>query len=517
MALPININDLINCRTVESERIEFKEDWNPEIILHTICAFANDINNWGGGYIIVGIKEDNGKPTFPITGLASEKIDSIQKELLSLCHKIKPTYFPVIDHVIFDEKDLLIIWVTGGQNRPYQAPVSLASHSHYAYYIRRFSNTIKAKQENERELIELAANIPFDDRMNQRAEVSDLKLALIQSFLQEIGSKLFEQSIEIPFYQLCDQMRIIDGPQEYLKPRNVGLMFFNDNPEKFFPISRIELVIFKTSPADDEMKEKFFTGPIHHQLRDALSYIKTNIIIESIIKIPNEEKAERYYNYPYEALEEALVNAIYHRSYDIREPVEIRIHPDRIEILSFPGPDRSVSLIDVEKGNIVSRRYRNRRIGEFLKELQLTEGKATGIPKIKKVMKRNGSPEPIFKTDDDRTYFLTVLLIHEKARVEAHDEAQVEAHDSLSETETEILKACNIRGNLSSTDIATMFGHISISGNLKKSLANLMKLHYLEFTLPDKPKSKNQKYRITETGKKYILNNKVNSLGIEHG
>lgn len=72
---------------------------------------------------------------------------------------------------------------------------------------------------------------------------------------------------------------------------------------------------------------------------------------------------------------------MYHRSYEIREPVEIRIHPDRIEFLSYPGPDRSIKQSDIEKGTMIARRYRNRRIGEFLKELKLTEGRCTGIPK----------------------------------------------------------------------------------------------------------------------------------------
>ena len=56
MALPVNIQDLISGRTVEWERIEFKAGWNPEDLVHSICAFANDINNWGGGYIIIGIE-----------------------------------------------------------------------------------------------------------------------------------------------------------------------------------------------------------------------------------------------------------------------------------------------------------------------------------------------------------------------------------------------------------------------------------------------------------------------------
>ena len=50
MALPLNIDDLIHQRKVESARIEYKKDWNPEKVLHSVCAFANDIDNWGGGH-----------------------------------------------------------------------------------------------------------------------------------------------------------------------------------------------------------------------------------------------------------------------------------------------------------------------------------------------------------------------------------------------------------------------------------------------------------------------------------
>ena len=49
--LPINIDDLLHRRTVESERIEYKASWNPETVLHTLCAFANDFHNLGGGFM----------------------------------------------------------------------------------------------------------------------------------------------------------------------------------------------------------------------------------------------------------------------------------------------------------------------------------------------------------------------------------------------------------------------------------------------------------------------------------
>ena len=91
---------------------------------------------------------------------------------------------------------------------------------------------------------------------------------------------------------------------------------------------------------------------------------------------------------------------------------------DRIHILSFPGPDKSVSDNSIKDNSLISRTYRNRRIGDFLKELKLTEGKNTGIPKIKRALKNNGSPEPIFETNDDRSYFITTILIHENFRNE---------------------------------------------------------------------------------------------------
>ncbi len=53
--LHLNIEDLLSARTVESERIEYKEGWNPDAIYRSICAFANDFDNIGGGYILVGV------------------------------------------------------------------------------------------------------------------------------------------------------------------------------------------------------------------------------------------------------------------------------------------------------------------------------------------------------------------------------------------------------------------------------------------------------------------------------
>ena len=112
-------------------------------------------------------------------------------------------------------------------------------------------------------------------------------------------------------------------------------------------------------------------------------------------------------------MEEALANAVYHRAYDIREPIEVRVEKEMIEIVSFPGPDRSVTKEGLKRYKVSNRRYRNRRIGEILKELHLTEGRNTGFGKILRALEENGSLKPEFETDDDHSYFISRLFVHE--------------------------------------------------------------------------------------------------------
>ena len=199
---------------------------------------------------------------------------------------------------------------------------------------------------------------------------------------------------------------------EYTKPKNVGLMFFCLDPERFFPYAQIDVVQFPDGLGGDTIIEKIFKGPLHQQLREALLYISNTIVQERVKKLPEIAEAKRFFNYPYEAIEEALANAVYHKGYNEREPIEVRVLPDRIEIVSHPGADRSITMDGLKNYRVFNRRYRNRRIGEFLKELHLTEGRNTGFGKILRALEKNGSPKPLFETDDERTSFAATLFIH---------------------------------------------------------------------------------------------------------
>lgn len=260
-------------------------------------------------------------------------------------------------------------------------------------------------------------------------------------------------------------------------------------------------------------------GPVHMMIRATMEYLKTNIIKEKIIKLPDQAEAKKFFNYPYQALEEAVVNALYHRNYQEREPVEISIEPDNITIISYNGPDRSIKLEDLRKGNIKARRYRNRKLGDFLKELDLTEGRATGIPTIKKELKENGSPMPIFNTDEDRSYFLIEIPSHPDFIQELSIISLNGQNTNIAKEETSpqndvlsalfnilLPKSIYILEQLLSgpLDKNEIFYRIKVSNQTyskKRFLDPLINLNLIEMTIKNKPRCRNQKYRITDEGK----------------
>lgn len=489
MALPINIDDLIRQRVVESTRIEYKADWNPEPILHSIVAFANDFDNLGGGYIIIGVEEKNGRPVFPVKGLDDEIVDSIEKDVLNKCNLIEPRYIPVVEPVTIDGKEIIVLWVPGGDDRPYKCPEKIYTEkarekSEKVYYIRKSSNTVKANYLEERELIGLARNIPFDDRVNYHAQIADMRSSLLSEFLHTVESELYEGSLRRTVEEVATDMRLVSGPMEFRKPVNVGLMFFNERPDHFFPYSRIEIVD-KPDPTGVGMKEKIFTGPLDRQLKDALAYIQNYVIAEYVTKVPDQAEAIRVFNWPYRAVEEALCNAVYHRSYQIHEPITVTITPEKMEILSLPGPDRSITDADLENRVLISSRYRNRRIGDFLKELKMVEGRNTGIPLIVNAMESNGSALPVFKTDEDRSYFRVILPIH-PIFLELDSKAQQEKKTSKRRNRQEIkrliLEEIQREKEISLSELADRLGYAKPNDTLRSVIHDMVYDGELEYS-----------------------------------
>ena len=170
---------------VEWARIEFKETWDSEASLKTVCAFANDLDNWGGGYIVIGVAEENGQPVYPLKGIPADRIDAYQKNIFARCKLIRPAYMPIVEVIDYDNKKFIVLWCPGGNNRPYSSPKTMAKdNKERVHYIRKASNSVEPSDDEEKDLFSLANRVPFDDRINHHAEMADLNITLVQSYLK---------------------------------------------------------------------------------------------------------------------------------------------------------------------------------------------------------------------------------------------------------------------------------------------------------------------------------------------
>ena len=188
---------------------------------------------------------------------------------------------------------------------------------------------------------------------------------------------------------------------EKLVPRNVSLLFFSQTPHEYFRGAQTDIAIYN---ADGEFIQGMkIKGPIDHQISDVMNFIlmKTKYESPSVVQ------------YPKKALQEAVVNAFYHRGYEPQhcDPVKVRIHSTHIDIISYPGPHQSLKPSHfLEGSDLPPVRRRNRRIGEFLVSKKLAEEKGTGVRTIFHLMKQNGNFTPVFQFDN--SYFHVRLPGH---------------------------------------------------------------------------------------------------------
>ena len=419
--LPFNLDDLLHCRGVESERVEFKATWDPRTtgpqVLRTICAFANDFHNLNGGYVVIGVDERDGRGRLPPRGLSEAQVDAAQKWIRGQCNRLDPPYAPVLSPERVGQRFLLVVWAPASDMRPHQAPTGAMGSGEKGtrrYFVRLGSETVDAQRHPHllRGLVEQTARVPWDDRALRQARQEDMREAKVREFLREVGSGLLD---EPDAREIFRRLRLVLRVNDHEVPRNIGVLCFSNDPTQWFRGAAIQVVRFTAGAAGDVQEERVFRGALVDQVRDCLAYLR-NLSAVYFHKQADDIHTQRTASYPFAALQEALVNAVYHRGYDVDqpEPTKVFVYPDRVVIASYPGPVPGIQREHLARDAkaIPAAPARNRRIGEFLKELGLAEGHLSGLPKIYAAMADNGSPEPHFEFDDERTYFQATLPAH---------------------------------------------------------------------------------------------------------
>nr|WP_301287499.1 ATP-binding protein [Methanocalculus alkaliphilus] len=234
----------------------------------------------------------------------------------------------------------------------------------------------------------------------------------------------------------------------------------------------------------------------------------------------SEIRRRDVWSIPLTILREAIINAIVHADYSQKgAPIRVSFFDDRIEIenpgILLPG----MTIEDVKQG--VSK-IRNRVIARVFKELDLIEQWGSGFRRILREAEDLGLPEPEIIEVGMRvrvTVFLKeVLPIENIYRLVRERDAQPELRPELQpELEPELMQETKRESPLSHkviihlsirdmgmSELVERVGHKSVSGELKKQVRYLLNLEYIEMTIPDKPNSKNQKYRLTAKGRKFL-------------
>ena len=413
--LPVNLDHLLHCRGVESERVEFKASWDPLTtgpqLLKTVCAFANDYHNLNGGYVVVGVVERDGRAVLPPSGLTAGEIDAAQKWIRGNCKRLDPSYPPILSPETVGDRLILVVWAPASEMRPHRAPA--AGGGPGRFWVRLGAETVDAERRGDllRGLIEQTARVPWDVRRAHDARVEDMREAKVREHLRDVRSGLLDEPDEKTVYR---RMGLTMRVNDHEVPRNAGLLFFSSDPAAWFRGAKIEVVQFAADRAGDVQEERTFRGGLVDQLRGCLSHLE-NVSTRHLQKQPDRSRVRGWVSYPMPALRETLVNAVYHRAYDVDqpEPTKVYLFPSRVEVVSYPGPVPGIEarhlLPDAEVRAVPAR---NRRIGEFLKELGFAEGRLSGLRKVFQAMEANGSQAPRFDFDEQRTYFQATLPAH---------------------------------------------------------------------------------------------------------
>ncbi len=232
---------------------------------------------------------------------------------------------------------------------------------------------------------------PFDSLSPQCSTYKDINEDLVKDFLKNRAKKL---KVDIPEISIKDfllkTLKVVKEKEEILKPTNAALLFFCEYPQKYIDQSRIKVARFRGNTRIESLDSQEITGNIYRMLQEVEKFIKRNTrLAGKIVEFKRVDIPE----YPYEAIREAVINAIAHRNYSRKGAnVQIDIFDDRIEITN---PGKLLPGLDINNLEGVHE-TRNKVICRIFHETKDMEKFGTGVRKMNRLMIEHGLKPPTF-------------------------------------------------------------------------------------------------------------------------
>ncbi|MEK7728672.1 MAG: ATP-binding protein [candidate division KSB1 bacterium] len=231
----------------------------------------------------------------------------------------------------------------------------------------------------------------FDQQLLASAALTDLSEARVQWFLQQREAK---RGVRMPALNFPEVLATLGAAREHegqLLPTCGGMLFFGRDPQAWLPHSQIRVARFQGTTTTHFVDRADLNGTLPEMIEAAEQFVRRNTrTAAKVVGFRRREVAE----YPFEAIREAICNAVCHRDYQLAgAEIRIMIFSDRLEINSPGGLPLGVNLANLARTHVL----RNPVLANFLYASFYIEKWGTGIARMKSLMSEHGLAEPKFE------------------------------------------------------------------------------------------------------------------------
>lgn len=465
------VNKILQTKS-ESNYLEVKaaREGCPKL-LETLSSFSNQN---GGGVIVFGIDEKN---SFEICGVYDSA--DLQKKLMEQAVQMEPELRPLCTVVNIDGKTVVSAEVQEIDND--QKPCFYKG-------VGRLKGSYVRVGDGDRHMTEYEVysyeafrkKIQDELRIAERAELSDIETDVHTEYILSMRTKKPNLA-----GLTNDKINSLQGFTVDNKPTLAGVLLFSLYPQGFFPQLGITAVSIQGTEMgiDNAADERFIDnarieGNIALMLDDALKFVRKNMKTSTLIDPQTGKRADKT-EYPIIAVRELILNALVHRDYSEHTdftPITIKMFSDRLEI---ENPGGLYGRMTLDRLGKAAADTRNPFLANALEVLDITENRYSGIPTVYSAMKNAGLPEPKF-VNERGVFKVTLYNGTNIAQPATGNEADLLAFCKTPRTRAELEE--HFKGRLSINYLMT---------NIVRPLVESGKIR---LTIPDKPKSKKQRY-----------------------
>jgi ATP-dependent DNA helicase RecG len=399
----------------EDETVEIEAKSASDIgksILETASAFANEPGR-GGGYLILGVEssEDNASNEYKTVGVSDP--DKIQRDLATQCREV--FNIPIRPQIeVFTENSKTIITAFIPEAQPSEKPVYLLKKGLPKGAFRRIGSTDqKCTDEDIALFYQLRSHRTYDETPVPEANLDDLEPNAIAEY-RRARNEVNPNAAELNYTdeELLYALAATTRHQKEICPTLAGLMLFGKSMalRRHFPLNRVDYIIVEGREWIPDPAHRYQTIEILEPLLIAIPKLVT-LILNDIPKAftlgENGIHRSEVPLIPRTVIREAIVNALMHRNYRIRQPVQIIRFSNRLEIRN---PGHSLKPIDSlgEPGSVT----RNEKIAAVLHEIGIAETKGSGIRVMFDEMRKANLTIPLFESSKEKDSFTAKLLVH---------------------------------------------------------------------------------------------------------